>query len=656
MRLRTPVVTCGIAVLCAAVAGVSARSQQRDAPPQPSFRQVPVGTASVVGQVIDAQTGQPVAQARVSLSGMTSFGLSMAAQPPGVPPPGVTTGRGSVGVSAGLSVVLPGAQQSMSMVSSAGGSASSVGRTFVTDAQGRFVFNHLPAGKFNLTVAHRAYLNGGVGQRRPGGQTRPLDVTDGHKVDVAVKLVRGGVISGTAYDESGAPLVNARVQAWRRMPSARGLIWQGQGSVTTDDRGLYRLHGLQPGDYAVSVQPQNVIENDVASEEAALIDSAVVSGAVQAGAPGQPSMVRIPVPANQRPGYTPQNYLPTFAPNAMNADAGTKLTLTGGDEHGGIDIHFRRLRASTISGMVTNLPPAQPNAPSRVQVMVHSESSPGWSTGTSANPDGRFMISNLTPGTYTVIATYHSGNAPMAPQLPASPPAVLQKPLSTRTTVNVSDEEATSIVLDLQPGRSVSGQVSFDMMRPLSPSQTITVRLSNVPGEYSTGGSNQLSATVDGSGRFTIADVLPGRYMVSASAPVRSAELAGIDTLDSYIEVTGNADVNGLHVVLSDRMSMVSGQITASGDYDATEYTIVIVSTDPQHWRPYSRRVIVTRANLAGRYLANVPPGSYAIGLVVDFESGAQNDPEFLRALVASGAGVTVNLGDRVTRDLRAGG
>ncbi|MBK9242764.1 MAG: hypothetical protein IPL75_21460 [Acidobacteria bacterium] len=65
--------------------------------------------------------------------------------------------------------------------------------------------------------------------------------------------------------------------------------------------------------------------------------------------------------------------------------------------------------------------------------------------------------------------------------------------------------------------------------------------------------------------------------------------------------------------------------------------------------------MVTTRANLAGRYTVSLPPGNYVVGLVTDFESGMQNDAEFLKALVASGVPVTIGDGDRATRDLRAG-
>lgn len=649
MRLSTGVVTCGAALACLVGTGVSLRSQQRDAPPQPTTRQVTVGTSSIVGRIVDAQTGQPVAQARLSLSGMTSFGIALSAQPPAAGA-GPGTGR-SGGVAVGMSVTLPsGVTTTMSSTS---GQMTNAGRSGITDAQGNFTFRNLPAGKYQLTVSHRSYLNGAAGQRKPAGPGRPFEVVDGQKVELAVKMVRGGVVTGAVYDDNGAPLVNSRVQVWRMMPSANGPRMQSQNGANTDDRGAYRVHGLQPGTYAVSAQPQTTFENDMLIEEAAQIDRAVASGAVQQGSAGQPATVRIPMPA-QRTMTQPAGFLPTYAPSAISSDAGTRVTVVGGDEHAGIDIQVRQLRASSITGVVTNMPPAQ-GAPVRVQVMSYSEPFTGSTNGASVNPDGRFTIANLQPGTYTVVATLSlPPNVLTVPSAGAVPGGSASQPrLTARATVTVADDVSIPVTLDLRPGRSVSGQMTIDMTRqPASP--TVTVRMAIAPGEAPSFGGLP-AAQVDASGRFTIPDVPPGRYVISASLPVRSARLGGVELLDSYLDVSGNEDIQGIQVLVSDKYSILSGLITPGGDYDAAEYTVVVASSDPEHWRPGSRRVVTSRANLAGRYTVNLAPGSYVVGLVTDFEGGMQNDAEFLKALVASGVPVTIGEGERATRDLRAG-
>ncbi|MBM3751014.1 MAG: carboxypeptidase regulatory-like domain-containing protein [Acidimicrobiia bacterium] len=105
----------------------------------------------------------------------------------------------------------------------------------LTDAQGRFLYRNVPAGSFTLRATIGAnvegagfiwagpqvgpYLNGGYGQRRPGGLLQSIDLAaDEHIDDVVIKLWQGGSINGRVFDESGEPMVDVAV-AHVRAPS-----------------------------------------------------------------------------------------------------------------------------------------------------------------------------------------------------------------------------------------------------------------------------------------------------------------------------------------------------------------------------------------------------------------------------------------------------
>ena len=140
----------------------------------------------------------------------------------------------------------------------------------LTDAQGRFLFRNVPKGSFTLRATIGAgvegagfiwaggvgpqvgpYLNGGYGQRRPGGLLQTLDLADGEQVgDAVIKLWQGGSIDGHVFDEAGEPLVDVVVAAPRVSPDGRLLNGP---TVRTDDRGAYHFGTLVPGDYVVVV-------------------------------------------------------------------------------------------------------------------------------------------------------------------------------------------------------------------------------------------------------------------------------------------------------------------------------------------------------------------------------------------------------------------
>ena len=89
------------------------------------------------------------------------------------------------------------------------------------------------------------------GQRRANCQGTAVPLTDGETREIAMQLPRGGVITGMVLDERGEPAVNAFVRAMRFMMMGGRAAAAAVRRDTTDDRGIYRIHSLQPGDYAV---------------------------------------------------------------------------------------------------------------------------------------------------------------------------------------------------------------------------------------------------------------------------------------------------------------------------------------------------------------------------------------------------------------------
>jgi hypothetical protein len=95
------------------------------------------------------------------------------------------------------------------------------------------------------------YLPGGYGQRRPNGAMQVLELADKQQLsNVLIKQWKGGAVEGTVYDDSGEPAVGVSVSAVRRDGSGR--LTTGP-TVSTDDRGMYHLGTLTPGDYVIVV-------------------------------------------------------------------------------------------------------------------------------------------------------------------------------------------------------------------------------------------------------------------------------------------------------------------------------------------------------------------------------------------------------------------
>ena len=59
-------------------------------------------------------------------------------------------------------------------------------------------------------------------------------------------------------DEHGEAIPNTPVRVLRYVLQGGQRTLQQAGNGQTDDRGIYRIFGLQPGDYLVSATPRNV--------------------------------------------------------------------------------------------------------------------------------------------------------------------------------------------------------------------------------------------------------------------------------------------------------------------------------------------------------------------------------------------------------------
>lgn len=115
-----------------------------------------------------------------------------------------------------------------------------------TGPVGQFVFSNVPDGYYFLISTRNGYFPGAYGQRRPNGQGAPIFVTKDSDLFAQLRMHRKGAITGRVLDENGVGIEGVPVVAYRaRLP----LRVAAEG--TSDDRGVYRIHGLDSGKYWV---------------------------------------------------------------------------------------------------------------------------------------------------------------------------------------------------------------------------------------------------------------------------------------------------------------------------------------------------------------------------------------------------------------------
>jgi hypothetical protein len=280
--------------------------------------------------------------------------------------------------------------------------------------------------------------------------------------------------------------------------------------------------------------------------------------------------------------------------------------------------------------------------------------------GTNVNQqDGKFTLRDVAPGRYTILA-----QTVPAPQMTMvngvrvggpPPPTDFSQRLWGRAIVNVEGQATITADITLQPAKSISGVVVFDMERaPDLNRARYTVSL--VPSAGTQVFSQLPQAQVGVDGHFTLNGVVPGKYSLRASGNMKSSLIEGQDTLDFPFEITGDRDVGDAVLTLTDKISDISGALLDSAGNPAVDYTIVAAATDNRYWTPGSRRIATARPSPDGRFTFRaLPPGDYMLAAVTDLEQGGQFDPDFLKTLGPASMRIRVAEGAKIVQDLRIG-
>ncbi len=115
------------------------------------------------------------------------------------------------------------------------------------------MFQNVAPGVYLLNGARGGYFPAAYGQRLPIGRGTPIEVTADSNLFAELRLRRKGALTGRTLDENGVATAGILVVAYRaRLPL------RSAGSATSDDRGVFRIHGLDPGKYWVRSAAQTL--------------------------------------------------------------------------------------------------------------------------------------------------------------------------------------------------------------------------------------------------------------------------------------------------------------------------------------------------------------------------------------------------------------
>ena len=522
-------------------------------------------------------------------------------------------------------------------------------RVTTADAQGRFSFSPVAAGRYLVSAQRHGYLAGMLGAYAPGRPGRVVVLTSGQQVTgLQLALVPGASITGRVTDESGLPVPEARVRVLPKRDVGGDIATAGDAgdpaAPITDDRGIYRVYHLPPGEYVVAVQPRRS-----ATPVNILTDREVDLG-LSGAAPSRPA-----APAMVGAGYESRYY-----GNVTSLKDAKPLLIKAGEERTGIDIRTAVVPLVRIEGVVAGDPPRG------VQVTLRPRDRDVAGTllttfATTAGPDGRFLFGGVPPGAYTMAARVLP--PPVAP--PSGDP--LQAPrVAARWAardIEVTNANLSNVRLELQPALSLSGQLRVEGYQKL-PADLPTIRVGLRPTLATVQVPPVEPVVVDPSGRFTIAGILPGRYRLFLQIPAngttqvpdwfaKTAMRGERDVFDWPMDIVPGRALDDLVVTITEDTQDIDGVVHDEAGRPVRDCAVLLFAVDKSFRFPQSRRIASRATSADGSFVfglaAGLPPGDYFVAAVPGDRPNEQFDPAYLNALTGSATRVSLGAGESKT-------
>jgi hypothetical protein len=397
-----------------------------------------------------------------------------------------------------------------------------------------------------------------------------------------------------------------QVSALREVYSRGKKSLTSETTVPTNDLGEYRLFDLRPGRYFVRADykpNEHVIGRD---------ETQRTSGGEQ------------------------QGYVPMFYPGTSDPVRASTLTVKAGEEIPGLEILIRPVPAFTVRGRIYNL--VSRLSAAYTLTLLPSESSQWFTLPERAiladAPDGSFVIRDVLPGSYTLIAfwsdegrSYHA----------------FQK-------LDVGNADVDGANLTIAQGTRLSGHVTWEGRRSLE-ADFLTVFLQGADRSYGFSQPARVSAT----GSFALNDIFDGRYRLAITGLGKDCYLKEVrygaaDGLADGFNVSRGTNAS-LEVTISSRGARIQGSVTDKDIRPVTDVWVVLLPVgEPRGQDGLSQKVATDQY---GHFvLRGILPGEYQLFCWDEVEDGAWEDPDFLKAFENQGRKVSLKEADSQTADI----
>jgi hypothetical protein len=492
---------------------------------------------------------------------------------------------------------------------------SKAGSTFqTTDDSGGFTFPKVPVGRYTITVQRDGFLPLSAG--RIGSYKMPpiFSVSSGQTISSFVfTLTASGVVSGKVKFDDAEPAVNVAIQLYRSYYDRGRHGYAAAATARTDDRGEYRVHGLEPGSYYVAALYQAPPRPTGAEEQA------------KTDAQGNP--------------LPELSYAVTFFPEAQKMSDAVPVKIAPGQEVAGIDIfltlvHTVRIRGQVIGALQGSVV-TSPNVTLRWNDPDNT-ASVNAPISVTLDKEQNFEIRGVTAGPYLLVASGVENAVTLTGRVP----------------LNVGDADVADVNVVVEAENMWSGKVRVDgddaplpqgLAVSLQPRRPIT---------------SPTRAQVSETGDFTIPFTPDETYDLfvtngPANSYVKSVLVANAERLSQGLEASSGAAPPALDVILGLQGGQVQGRaVTADPKVVASGATIALLP-DPPAGRVQAYQT--AQADEYGNFLLQgLPPGKYLLVGWLDQAPCDLYNPDDFATCQAQGASVTIAEGEQQSAQVTA--
>ncbi len=457
-----------------------------------------------------------------------------------------------------------------------------------TDADGNYRITDVPAGFYHVAPLAPEFVVPDVNQNPYGPRGKALQLTEGESVeDVDFAITRGAVITGKVTHADGRPVVEEQLNATLEQSTTNAGSLQ-RLPFQTDDRGVYRIYGLLPGRYKISVGQG---EDSFFSINR-----------------GRPSFERV------------------YYPDVRNSDEARVIELAEGGEATNIDITVgKKVETFSATGRIVDGENDQPLASIRFGLQkIVGENRSFMGTNAMSNPQGEFRLDNIPPGKYAVFVLPQ-------PNSPAQAEAV---------PFEIIDQDVTGITVRTSTGATVSGIVVIEG----TSDKTVLARLGqfeldvNVRGVAIGAGFGQ-SVRIGPGGSFRLGGVQAGTANFSLGNgdrnPPKGFSLARIEREGVVqargLEIKAGEQVTGVRVVFAYATGIIRGTLKVeNGPLPGNSRAMVWVSKPGDTSFQMRPQEIDSRGHFV---IEGVPAGTFDLRVTVYILNSRQRPPMSVQSI-----------------------